>query len=285
MNCYNGEKFLHQALDSVKRQTYQNWELIFWDNQSNDSSKEIFFSFNDGRFKYFLAPEHTKLFKARNLAISKCQGDYIAFLDVDDYWFDTKLEIQLRDMVLDEKIMFSFTKYLVFDENTDKFKINTQEELNYNKIKNIFENYQVGLSTVIVKKEILDQKKFKFNDDYNIIGDFDLFTKILVKYNFKFLAKALTVYRWHSSNLSTILNHEELNELNSWILDNKKNKKLEKKYLRIVSKKIKFMNIIKQIRDKNFFKSLLNIIIYPLGIRKFKLLTFFIKTFFIKKKN
>ena len=36
MNCFNGEKYLREAIDSVKAQTYQNWELIFWDNQSED---------------------------------------------------------------------------------------------------------------------------------------------------------------------------------------------------------------------------------------------------------
>ena len=41
MNCFNGEKFLREAIDSVLAQTYQNWELIFWDNQSTDSSEEI----------------------------------------------------------------------------------------------------------------------------------------------------------------------------------------------------------------------------------------------------
>ena len=55
MNCYNGEKYLHEAVDSVIEQTYQNWEIIFWDNQSSDLSKTIFTSYDDPRFKYFYA--------------------------------------------------------------------------------------------------------------------------------------------------------------------------------------------------------------------------------------
>ena len=47
MNCYNGEKYLQEALDSVINQTYKNWELIFWDNQSTDQSAEIFNSYVD----------------------------------------------------------------------------------------------------------------------------------------------------------------------------------------------------------------------------------------------
>ena len=71
MNCYNGSKYLDEALQSIINQTYKNWELIFWDNLSNDNSKEIFKKYNDKRFKYFLADKHTVLYEARNLAIKK----------------------------------------------------------------------------------------------------------------------------------------------------------------------------------------------------------------------
>ena len=55
MNCYNGENFLHESIKSVLSQTYENWELIFWDNRSNDKSAEIFKNYNDKRFKYYYA--------------------------------------------------------------------------------------------------------------------------------------------------------------------------------------------------------------------------------------
>ena len=49
MNCFNGEKYLHEAIESLKNQTYTNWELIFWDNQSSDNSAEIFKKYKDKR--------------------------------------------------------------------------------------------------------------------------------------------------------------------------------------------------------------------------------------------
>ena len=70
MNCYNSESFLKEAIESVIFQTYQNWELIFWDNQSTDNSSEILKSFNDSRITYIYAPSHTRLFHARNEAIN-----------------------------------------------------------------------------------------------------------------------------------------------------------------------------------------------------------------------
>ncbi|SVC54039.1 uncharacterized protein METZ01_LOCUS306893, partial [marine metagenome] len=86
MNCYNGEKYLREALDSIIDQTYKNWELIFWDNQSTDNSANIVLSYNDHRIKYFLSKKSSLLYDARNLAIEKTQGEYLAFLDVDDFW-------------------------------------------------------------------------------------------------------------------------------------------------------------------------------------------------------
>ncbi len=82
MNCLNGEKYLKDSIGSIYSQTYDNWEIIFWDNASTDRSDEIAQSY-DSRLKYFRSDETYSLGKARNLAVSKAKGEYIAFLDVD----------------------------------------------------------------------------------------------------------------------------------------------------------------------------------------------------------
>ena len=94
INCFNGEKYLSETIKSVIGQTYENWELIFWDNQSTDNSREIFEKFDDNRLNYFYADSHTTLGQARNLAIAKSKGEWIGFLDTDDLWHKTKLEKQ-----------------------------------------------------------------------------------------------------------------------------------------------------------------------------------------------
>ena len=95
MPVYNGEKFLQESVNSVLSQTYQNWELIFWDNQSTDRSKEIFKSYKDPRLKYYLSPENTDLGPGRAKAFNYLTGEFIAILDVDDMWFPQKLEKQV----------------------------------------------------------------------------------------------------------------------------------------------------------------------------------------------
>ena len=96
MNCFNGEKYLRGAIDSVISQTYKNWEIIFWDNQSNDKSAKIFKDYKDDRLKYYCADSHIEiLYRARNYALKKANGEFIAFLDVDDWWLPEKLEKQI----------------------------------------------------------------------------------------------------------------------------------------------------------------------------------------------
>ena len=108
INCFNGEKYLKDCLESVRLQTYANWEIIFWDNKSKDNSKKIFKSFKDKRFKYFLAKKHTNLYEAKNLALKKANGDIIAFLDTDDLWLKNKLQKQVNYLSQNLRYFFDY---------------------------------------------------------------------------------------------------------------------------------------------------------------------------------
>ena len=94
MNCYNGEKYLQEAIDSVISQSFKDWELIFYDNCSIDQSLQIASSYCDKRIKIVSAPNHTELGTARLRAIENATGKWLAFLDVDDLWLSEKLEKQ-----------------------------------------------------------------------------------------------------------------------------------------------------------------------------------------------
>ena len=76
MNCYNAEKYLQEAIESILAQTYTNWEIIFWDNQSTDRSAQIVLSYTDKRIKYFYAPKHEILGDARREAINNANDTH-----------------------------------------------------------------------------------------------------------------------------------------------------------------------------------------------------------------
>ena len=112
MNCFNGQTYLKKALDSVLVQTYQNWELIFWDNQSEDKSTEIFKSYKDKRFKFFSSSKHTILYEARNNAIQKTNGDLIYIICNKE----SQQDIVIQKMVNDNCILESYEEW---DEDDD----------------------------------------------------------------------------------------------------------------------------------------------------------------------
>ena len=74
MNCFNGELYLKDAVNSVINQTFKNWELIFWNNQSTDNSFEVISNYKDNRIKIFNSPSFTNLGAARKNAFQKVSG-------------------------------------------------------------------------------------------------------------------------------------------------------------------------------------------------------------------
>ena len=80
MNCYNGERYLREAIDSVLNQTFKKWELIFWDNCSTDNSANIVRKYNDSRIKYYKSEKHTSQYEARRQAVMKSSKELVHFL-------------------------------------------------------------------------------------------------------------------------------------------------------------------------------------------------------------
>lgn len=95
MNGYNSAVYLQEALDSALAQTSTDWELIFWDNQSEDDSERIVRAVGDERIHFHCAPRRMTLGEGRNEAIAQTSGAWIAFLDCDDRWAPDKLARQV----------------------------------------------------------------------------------------------------------------------------------------------------------------------------------------------
>ncbi len=91
---YNRAEWLVKSIGSVTSQTYSNWELIVWDDGSSDNTEYVVKSLNDDRIHYFKNSNRGVSF-ARNRAIEKSCGDYLAFLDSDDQWVINKLSRQV----------------------------------------------------------------------------------------------------------------------------------------------------------------------------------------------
>jgi glycosyltransferase involved in cell wall biosynthesis len=95
---FNCAPLLQRAIDSVLKQTHQDWELLVVDNHSTDGTEELVHSYRDTRIRYFKIQNNGVIAASRNLAILQARGAWLAFLDADDWWTPDKLEICIRSL-------------------------------------------------------------------------------------------------------------------------------------------------------------------------------------------
>lgn len=174
---YNVEKYIKKCIDSLKRQTYSNFEAIFVNDGSTDSSIDIVENNNDERF-IIVSKENGGLSSARNYGLKYVSGDYLMFLDSDDYLPDFSLEILMSEMLKYDVDFVQGSIEYVFP-NFEK-KVILKEEIFYeNIVKKYFDN-DITIIPVWNKLYKIDLvKDIFFKEGYNfedIIYTFQIFS-------------------------------------------------------------------------------------------------------------
>lgn len=212
MNCLNGEKFLKEAINSVIYQTYDNWELIFLDNCSTDNSINIAKSYKNRNIKIYSTNKYLICGEARNFAITKSTGEYIAFLDSDDIWYKDKLEKQIN-YIEKNKIKILYCNAYI---KKDNLRITSKKKLPEGVIsKNLLHKNPITFSSVIIDSKIFFSKNFRFQK-YEIIEDFDLFFRLSKNFKFYALQEPLVIYREHQNMISKKKFELYIKELDDW---------------------------------------------------------------------
>ena len=223
INCFNGGRFVKTAIDSVYTQTYKNWEIIFWDNASIDNSADIAKSY-DHKLRYFRVKTTEKLYKARNKALEKCNGVFIAFLDCDDFWVPWKLESQLRVMLDKNAGMICGATNIFSEENsksTLKAPKKNKSSVSEVKLNDLFSDYVVQMPTLMIRRSALNDLEKLCDDRFHIIGDFDIVVRLLVKTNLYYLSEPLAFYRMHDERETKKFEMLHATELETWYSENK----------------------------------------------------------------
>lgn len=167
---YNCQKLIDKTIECVLNQTYNDWEMILVDDCSTDDSAKIIEEYvkKDCRIKYYKLQNNSGAAIARNYALEKSEGRFIAYLDADDLWKKEKLEKQVKYM-LDNNYAFSCTDYEKIDEQGKSLNkiIKIPKKVDYNLFlrNTIIQTVGVVVDTKLTGKELLKMPNIRRRQD------------------------------------------------------------------------------------------------------------------------
>jgi len=200
--AYNRADFLPRSMGSVLNQTFRDLELVVVDDGSTDNTKAVVkeIARKDERVKYIWQPNFGGPAGPRNTGIKNARGKYVAFLDSDDEWMNTKVEEQVKVFENSSSDTgFVACNYLLKRGNSVvryKLPIFANKRL----FEKLLEHDFIGTATIVmIKKDILEEVG-GFDENLECGEDTDLWLRIAEKYKFALATDFLAMYHSHSSN-------------------------------------------------------------------------------------
>lgn len=203
MPVYNTkEEFFREAISSILSQSYTDFELLIVDDFSDVYIKDIVFSYNDTRIKYFRLNKNSGAAFARNYAIERAEGDYIAFLDSDDFSKKDRFEKQIDFFISNPEIGCLGTAVDTIGDNLKDvnfipYKTHFEIESNL-----IFNGCVFCQSSVMIRKSIIEKNNIRYKSEYVPAEDYGFWLDMVGHTKFAILPEKLTTYRYHLANIS-----------------------------------------------------------------------------------
>ncbi len=199
---FNRLNFLPAALESVFAQTFTQWELIVADDGSDAETKEYLLSLTDPRVKILWQPHSGKPSVVSNAAVREARGEFVAFLDSDDVWLPTKLDIQLASLHRHPERRWSYTRFGLID-GSDRPIVSTRikdwpapsgwilEAL-------LREATVIALPSVVVARELLQPAAF--DEELVMCYDDELWFRLAAASEIDGIDECLTLIRRHGQH-------------------------------------------------------------------------------------
>lgn len=198
---YNHAHYIKRCLNSIVDQTYKNWEAIVVNNFSEDNTIEIVEGYNDPRIRLINNANGGIIAVSRNKGISEAKGDWICFLDSDDWWYPNKLEFSLPYLNDYDLVHHDLDIYTSIDKSN---KIAKGRDLKGDFYKDLIINGNAIVnSSVIIKRGIVDLVG-EITEDKSLIAveDYDYWIRATdITNRFKYINISLGAY-WVGGNIS-----------------------------------------------------------------------------------
>lgn len=195
--CYNHGHYLPVAIESVLHQTHSAVEIIVVDDGSTDNTRQVAQRY--AQVKY-ISQKNKGLSASRNTGIKNCSGDWVIFLDADDWLYPDAIETNLHYLQQNAQAAFVSGSYDIVNEAANIIA-ECKAEINANHYQHFLHYNYVGMiSTVLYPRWIFDE--FLFDETLKACEDYDLYLKIARKYRVIHHTEKIAAYRKHSSNMS-----------------------------------------------------------------------------------
>lgn len=209
---YNSSKFVLETLESAKRQTYANLELIISDDCSVDNTVEIcraWIDENKARFirtELITAQRNTSITYNCNRGLNVANGEWLKFIAGDDILIDNCISLYIDFILLHKKPMIIHSSLLSLNQDDEIRIIKPQEEIlnssNKRQYKYLLKDNWINAPTTFINRNILLQKK-GFNVKYGMIEDYPLWIKLFQdKIRFGYLDEPTVIYRKTPTSLT-----------------------------------------------------------------------------------
>ncbi|PWG05796.1 glycosyltransferase [Polaribacter aquimarinus] len=197
---FNGDKFINEAIDSILKQSYQDFRILIVDDGSTDNTVSVVKKYLEKNKNILLFEQpHFGQPKTINRGLSETTAEFICFLDADDYWEETKLEKQLDYFDSNKDASACFTMIKEFESFEDNGVVQ-----NYNARKNTMKG--VSKTTIMFKRGLLEL--YNFFDEDQFIGVFiNWFSKMIKdKIIYDTINEVLVHRRVHDTNFTKTIN-------------------------------------------------------------------------------
>ena len=204
MPVYNGEKTIRLALDSLLAQTYTNWECVITNDGSTDDTGEILSRLTDPRFKVIQLEKNVGRGAARQACLDHAEGQYLCYLDADDFYHKEKILEQVKVMEADSSIGMVACGLLAFDDNYEPINIRGV----VNKDISGFSDgnpLPVVLPTAMIR--LPKALSVKYNSNLNAGEDLDYFSQYLDGGRFVNIDKVLLYYYTGTTTKQKVLSY------------------------------------------------------------------------------
>jgi glycosyltransferase involved in cell wall biosynthesis len=191
---YNRANMIGRAIESVIAQTYTNWELLVVDDGSTDNTKQVVEAYNDSRIRY-IYQENAERSAARNNGIDNAKGEYVCFIDSDDYYFDNHLQTFDEEIKNNQIVDVFFGYNVVENEGVLKNSKPSKSISDFNTLEEYLVKFPLRLPATAIRRGALADNKFNLN--IRIGEDIDLFVRLTQKHTFKLIEAFTQVYTIH----------------------------------------------------------------------------------------